>query len=116
MEEKMQITYSHKINGSYADTIAMINGNNFEINTQYETVLPLGDHASDCDQINKMGGQCTCGKLDGIDTKLLILDARKNGKFGPKPREKTNHESNKISANHTCPYCGTYCFGDCKAD
>ena len=112
----MEIEYDHKINGGYADTIATINGDRFAINTQYGAVLPLGNHAADCDQINKMGGQCTCGKLNGIDIEALICDARENGKFGPEPKEQIEHKPVDMPTSHVCPKCETYCFGDCESN
>ncbi len=112
----MEIEYSHKFGGGYAETIATIDGNKFLIDTQHEVVLPLGDHADDCDQLNKMGGRCTCGKLDGIDIKSLILDARKNGKLGQEPYTKEQIKPVTMPKSHVCPKCQTYCFGDCEAN
>lgn len=113
------ISYEHPITGGYADTVATLeDGRIVTINTQYDIVLPHGDHAADCDQINKMGGRCTCGKLDGIDVAALIADARINGKFGYAPRPVARREKAVVDNDRDkaiCPKCGTVCYGDCTA-
>lgn len=113
------ISYEHPITGGYAETVATLeDGRIVTINTQYAIILPHGDHAADCDQINKIGGRCTCGKLDGIDIPALIADARINGKFGYAPRvavKPGKSIEDKSRDRGICPKCGTYCDGDCGA-
>ena len=93
----MEIEYSHKSNGGYAETIATIDQKRkFLVDTQYGTIFPIGNHA-----------------LDGVDTEALILDARKNGKFGSEPKPIDISISVK-NMSRVCPKCQTYCFGDCE--
>lgn len=78
--------YDYTENGQYNETICKLDdGREMIVNTQFDRVLPLGQHSEKCDQINKMGGVCNCGLLDGIDCAAIIEDARKNGKFGQRP-------------------------------
>ena len=77
--------YDYPPNGQYNETLEV--SFNVIINIQYNRVLPIGEHDTTCDQINKMGGICNCGLLDGINCDALIDDARKNGKFGPRPEK-----------------------------
>lgn len=110
--------------GHYAETVAVFeDGTQAIVDCQYGVVLPLGKHADDCDQINKMGGRCTCGLLDGIDVEALVADARINGKRGFEPVEAPKRtalddelDAEAASANQPCPHCGTYCYGDCQAN
>ena len=107
------VSYEYPMGGQYAETVA--------------TVSPHGNHKADCDQINKMGGRCTCGLLDGIDVAALVADARINGKRGRKPKSKPSREEiernqreiaemdARRERNGLCPKCGTYCCGDCEA-
>ena len=109
--------YEHTVTGAFNETIAVLgDGRKININTQYNACMPLGDHAEDCDQINKMGGRCTCGLLDGIDTDALIADAKKHGKFGKAPIEKAARPAVEMPKSHVCPKCKTYCYGDCEAN
>ena len=102
------------MSGAASETVATLaDGRVLTINTQYAAVMPRGKHAANCDQINKMGGRCNCGLLEGIDVAALVADARINGKFGPAPVA-TIAEAVTV-ADHTCPHCGTYCSGDCRA-
>jgi hypothetical protein len=110
-------TYQHTASGRYNETMATLDdGRMVTINTQYGSVLPHGKHAGTCDQINKMGGRCNCGLLDGIDVVALVADARINGKLGPAPVAATTPETITASKVPTCPKCGTVCYGDCQAN
>lgn len=122
------VSYDYPMGGQYAETVATLeDGRVVTVDTQYACVLPHGKHADNCDQINKMGGRCTCGLLDGIDVAALVADARINGKRGRKPKtrpsreeiERNQRELAEMDArrarNGLCPICGTYCHGDCEA-
>jgi hypothetical protein len=122
------VSYDHPMGGQYAETVGTLeDGRVVTIDTQYACVLPRGNHKADCDQINKMGGRCTCGLLDGIDVAALVADARVNGKRGRKPEPKPSREEiernqreiaemdARRARNGLCPKCGTYCHGDCEA-
>lgn len=124
----MAVSYDYPMDGQYAETVATLeDGRVVTINTQHACVLPHGNHASDCDQMNKWGGLCTCGLLDGIDVAALVADARINGKRGRKPEPKPSREEiernqreiaemdARRARNGFCPKCGTYCYGDCEA-
>jgi len=81
--------YDYPLGGQYNETVATLSdGRVVTIDTQYACVLPHGNHKADCDQINKMGGRCTCGLLAGIDVAALVADARErttertNGRLG----------------------------------
>ena len=121
------VSYDYPMGGQYAETVGTLeDGRVVTIDTQYACVLPHGNHKADCDQINKMGGRCTCGLLDGIDVAALVADARVNGKRGRKPEPKPSRE--EIERNQReivemdarrvrdglCPKCGTYCHADCR--
>ena len=121
-------SYEYPMSGEYAETVATLeDGRVVTVDTQYAVVLPHGKHADNCDQINKMGGRCTCGLLDGIDVPALVADARINGKRGRKPepslsREEIERNQREIAEmearrarNGLCPKCHTYCYGDCEA-
>jgi len=116
--------YDYPAGGASNETVATLDdGRKLSINTQYSVVMPLGDHAADCDQINKMGGRCTCGKLAGVDVDTLIADARINGKRGlpPRPDETAERKAQRLVGlagldKHGPGWCGkcqSYCFGDC---
>jgi hypothetical protein len=110
----MSTTYEHPMSGPKSETVATLDdGRVLTINTQYAVVLPHGKHAANCDQVCKMGGRCNCGLLDGIDVAALVADARLRGKFGPAPVVPV--AKSVTVADHTCPHCGTYCDGDCRA-
>ena len=114
-------SYAYPINGLYNETVATLDdGRVVTINTQYAAVLPHGKHADNCDQINKMGGRCNCGLLDGIDVAALVADARINGKRGPAPVECKPEAPVKIDSSRLdkmlCPKCHTVCYGDCEAN
>lgn len=113
--------YDYPINGLYNETVATLDdGRVVTINTQYAVVLPHGKHADNCDQINKMGGRCNCGLLDGIDVEALVADARINGKRGERPVERKPEAPVKIDSSRLdkqlCPKCQTVCYGDCEAN
>lgn len=59
----------------YNQVFAEVDGREMSIDTQYGVVIPLGTHPDHCDQVAKMGGICSCGLLDGIDTEALIAGA-----------------------------------------
>jgi len=108
--------YEYPMSGGYADTLAtMEDGRKVYVNTQYKRVLPLGKHADDCDQINVMGGRCTCGLLDGIDEASLIADAHERGLFGSPPEDDVSDDAtdNVDHGQGWCDRCESYCFGDC---
>jgi len=109
--------YEYPIGGQYNETVALLaDGRTVTVNTQYTCVVPHGNHAEDCDQINVMGGRCTCGLLDGIDVPALVADARINGKRGYAPRPTTvNNEITdaRRERNGLCPRCDSCCHGDC---
>ena len=122
------VSYDYPMGGVDAETVGTLeDGRVVTIDTQYACVLPHGNHKADCDQINKMGGRCTCGLLDGIDVAALVADARINGKRGRKPEPKPSREEiernqreiaemdARRARNGLCPKCGTYCHGDCEA-
>jgi hypothetical protein len=122
------VGYEYPTSGQYAETVATLeDGRVVTIDTQYACVLPHGNHTADCDQINTMGGRCTCGLLAGIDVAALVADARINGKRGRKPkptpsREEIERNQREVAEmdvrqarNGPCPKCGTYCYGDCEA-
>lgn len=112
----MEATYNYPMNECGSTTVATLaDGRIVSVDRRYGAVLPYGDHADDCDQINKMGGRCTCGLLDGIDCEALLADARINGKFGPRPVARTPRVEIPNDDPHVCPRCGTYCCGDCGA-
>lgn len=111
-------TYSHPANGAYNETTATLDdGRVMTVNTQYNAVLPHGKHAADCDQINKMGGRCTCGMLAGVDVAALIADARINGRFGRAPVAKVKAPvvAEPKHGAGWCDKCESYCFGDCQS-
>ena len=120
------VSYEYPMDGQYAETVATLeDGRVVTIDTQHACVLPHVNHKADCDQINKMGGRCTCGLLDGIDVAALVADARINGKRGRKPEPNPSHELQwhqreiaemdaRRARNGLCPKCGTYCCGDCE--
>lgn len=109
--------YDYPANGAYADTRATLaDGRVVTVNTQYEVVSPHGHHAADCDQLNKIGGRCTCGLLDGIDVAALVADARLHGKFGAAPVAAATQQPEQPADSHLCPKCHTYCDGDCIAN
>ena len=114
---KAAAKYDYPANGEYAETVATLaDGRRMSINTQYAAVLPQGDHAADCDQLTKMGGRCTCGLLDGIDIEALVADAIANGKFGERPTPASaKPEIKRYVSSGVCPYCHTYCDGDCQS-
>ncbi len=79
-------SYDYPFGGQCNETVATLEDDRVvTVNTQYAVVAPHGQHAADCDQINKMGGRCTCGLLDGIDVVALVADARERGRFGRAP-------------------------------
>ena len=82
-------SYDYTMSGGHAETMATLeDGRKLTVDTQYSWIAPHGDHADDCDQLTKMGGRCTCGLLDDIDTGALIADAREHGLFGSRPLPK----------------------------
>lgn len=86
-------TYRYPASRMYNETVATLeDGRVVTINTQYGVVLPHGQHADDCDQINKMGGRCSCGMLDGIDVDALVADARERGLCGVAPKPEATPE------------------------
>ena len=107
--------YDYPAGGASNETVATLDdGRKLSINTQYSVVMPLGDHAADCDQINKMGGRCTCGKLAGVDVDALVADARINGKRGVAPTTQLVGAA-KLDKHSPgwCDKCKSYCYGDC---
>ena len=85
-------TYRHPLDGHYAETIATLgDGREMLINCQYAVVYPLGPHPDNCSQLTEIGGRCNCGKLAGVDTAALVIEARESGKCGRAPRI-TRHE------------------------
>ncbi len=112
----MATTYDYPVNGAYNETIAtMDNGRQYVVNTQYATVHPIGKHHPACAQLVRMGGQCDCGLLTGINVETLVADARKNGKRGYAPKPAAKPESSIPESKSVCPHCHTYCDGDCQS-
>jgi len=121
------VSYDYPPSEGYADTVAtMRDGRVMHVNTQYSCVLPHGEHAAECDQLNKMGGRCTCGLLDGIDVAALVADARVRGKRGRRPtpppdmREANTKRLADLATRDEhqhdwCDKCKSYCYGDCEA-
>lgn len=86
-------SYDYPASRQYNETVAtMEDGRVMTVDTQYAVVLPHGEHADDCDQVNKMGGRCTCGLLDGIDVPALVADARERGLCGAPPKPAVSDE------------------------
>jgi hypothetical protein len=112
--------YEYPANGYYNETVVVFtDGSKANVCVQYSSVMPLGSHTDDCEQVTKMGGRCTCGKLDGIDVPALLADAKANGKFGEAPKAPkpvsvimTIHETHGFG---WCDKCHSYCYGDCEA-
>jgi hypothetical protein len=111
--------YEHVQTGRpYNETLAILaDGRRLNVCVQYDCVMPLGDHAPDCDQLTKMGGRCTCGMLADIDVPAILADARDRGLFGPAPEIKLPVARTLPSddARGLCPKCHTCCNGDCDA-
>ena len=109
--------YEYPMSGRYAETVAhMADGRVLTVDTQYAKVYPRGAHAADCEQVTRMGGQCTCGLLDGIDVAALVADARVRGKRGKRPT--TRVAPPRVASEDVrglCPRCHTWCDGDCTA-
>lgn len=109
----------------YADTQAIIGGKQYAVNTQYGVVAPWRHLSNDCDMMQRMGGKCTCGAMDGIDVDAVLADARINGKFGlpPRPTESAEHKAQRLAdlakldkhGPGWCNKCKSYCYGDCEA-
>ena len=79
------INYEHPIGGQPAYTVAILpDGRRVMVDGQYGVVLPLA-HLGQCEMMDRVGGECTCGALVGIDVDALITDARISGKFGTPP-------------------------------
>jgi len=115
-KEKTMVTYEYPMNGNGMETVATLaDGRVVTVNVQYSAVLPHGKHSGDCDQLNQMGGRCTCGLLDGIDVDGLMADARINGKRGFAPQPESKATVDDAADNGICRVCGTYCCGDCQA-
>jgi hypothetical protein len=108
--------YRAAMGGGYATTVAALDdGRVVTVDTQYARVYAHGQHAGNCDQINKMGGRCTCGLMDGIDEAALVADARVRGVFGQPQVAVAVAAAAVAPARGLCPKCGTYCCGDCEA-
>jgi len=111
----MATTYEYPVSGRYNETVAILDdGRKCVVNTQYETVSPLGKHADTCSQVTKVGGRCDCGLLDGIDVAALVADARKNGLRGEAPKPAVQPEP-LMESKSICPHCHTCCDGDCQS-
>ena len=109
-------TYEHPTDGAYAETRATLDdGRVVTVNTQYAVVLPHGQHADTCAQLNRIGGRCDCGLLAGLDLAAIIADARANGKFGPEPTPAAPALAEAVRPRGVCPRCGSYCCGDCQS-
>jgi hypothetical protein len=110
------VTYEYPVNGASNETLAILDdGRRCVVNTQYGTVSPLGKHSDTCAQVTRMGGRCDCGLLDGINVIAIVADARKNGLRGEAPQEAPRSAVNIPESKGVCPYCHTYCDGDCQA-
>lgn len=108
-------TYEYPAGGRYGETVAVIDGRRYLVDTQYAAVLPLGTHADACSQLITMGGRCDCGLLDGIDVVGLVADARERGKCGTPPQEHAHVPAEPEARMALCPKCGTVCYGDCAS-
>lgn len=114
-KDETMASYSYPVNGACNETVATLtDGRRMHVNTQYGCVLPDGDHSDACEQVNKMGGVCNCGLLDGIDCDALIADARKHGKCGLEPVTRAIDARVAHHGRGVCPKCETYCCGDCE--
>jgi len=97
--------YEYPFGGYYNETVVIFaDGTKANVCVQYASVHPFGRHADDCEQITKMGGRCTCGKLDDIDIPALLADAKVNGKFGeapkPEPTDADYAEAARVEAEY----------------
>lgn len=91
----MPTNYKHPLGGAYNETIAIFaDGRKATVNTQYGAVILHGHHADDCDQLNKIGGRCTCPHNADImaASAEIVDDARANGKTGYEPEKETAPE------------------------
>ena len=120
-------SYDYTMQGLGAETEAtLVDGRTMIVNKQYSRVFALHERGSTCPQVNKIGGKCNCGSLDGVDAAALVADARAHGKFGPRPRAPYVPSALEIAAeaemaaahraNPPCPHCHSYCYGDCQAN
>jgi hypothetical protein len=94
----MDATYDYQFDGGYADTVATIDGKQYWINVQYETVV--------CDGVAMLGDQKAS----------VIADARVNGLFGKRPEEVVAPPVVEPEKNGFgwCNSCHSYCYGDCS--
>lgn len=103
--------YDYPANGQYNETVATLADSRcVTVNSQYGCVMPKGNHAATCDQINNIGGSCNCGLLAGIDILALVADARLRGMFGSRPHVETHAQRAEREAglaNYDAGYAST---------
>jgi hypothetical protein len=97
-------TYEYPASERYNETVAVLpDGRRMTVDTQYAVVLPHGDHADGCAQVNVMGGRCDCGKLAGVDVGALVTEARANGRFGRAPKTRVAPVPAPVAAEWKSP-------------
>jgi len=79
-------TYEYPLNKGYADTIAIVNGKKYSVNTQYGTI-ECG-HDNTCSTRKGLRFACDCSaKVSDDEKRAILADAKVNGKFGAEPVE-----------------------------
>lgn len=104
-------SYNYPKSGEFSETVANFSdGRSLTVNTQHSIVF--GAHAEGCEKgkcaksvsgllkenARRRAAACTCGTLDGIDTKALVEDARTNGKLGKAPKTVETYSTEPTSS------------------
>lgn len=102
------------------------------VNVQYQVILPRGKHSKDCDQINKIGGRCTCdGYVPFRGHEAEIISAARawltsghtdhapvsvpGGSLPTMPEILDLNPYMTKDKTRPCSICGSYCYGDCAS-